>query len=147
MHPTKRQSKSRSCPATVLGAVVLCLGVSVAYGNQSGHESSDVKAARGYATAAVHADTVADAHTALQRTLNCLVGRSGRGYDKTVHDRCSTTGILAEYPRSTRTHIEAQKAAQIAEAGLSTSDLGMVHKTAGAVLGLLQGKGIKGEYD
>lgn len=147
MQATLRQSRVRYCMATVLGAAVLCLDVSMAHGNQSSQKSSDMSAALGYALNAVHAGTVADAHTALQRTLNCLVGRSGRGYDKVGHDLCSTAGILAEYPRSTRTHIEAQKAAQIAEVGLSTSDLGMVHKTAGAVLGLLQGKGLKGEYD
>ncbi len=147
MSMTKRTAVRQSYVVIAISAWALNAGFGVAYGSQSRQKSSDPWTAQGYAQAAVHAGTVTKAHADLQRTLNCLVGTSGNGYDKTVHDRCSTDGILAEFPRSTKTHIEAQKAAQIVEVGLSASDLGMVHKTAGAVLGLLHGKGVKGEYD
>lgn len=133
---------SRHACAIILPALIA--GFGTAYGTP---KPSDMAAAQHYAAAAVHARTVADAHAELQRVLNCLVGKSGQGYDAATHDRCSNAGILAEAPRSSTIHIEAQKAAQIAEVGLSAGSLAMVRRTANAVDGLLHGKGVKGEYD
>lgn len=123
-----------------------CVGVGIvtpAYGKHV----ADLSMARRYAASAVAAKGVAQEHRALQQALNCLVGSTGAGYDAAVPDTCSKVGILASVPRSSTTHIEAQKAAQIAEVGLSTSDPGVVQKIARAVDDLLNGKGVQGEYN
>nr|WP_295745279.1 hypothetical protein [uncultured Acidocella sp.] len=109
--------------------------------------SADLRQASQYAAAAAKAGSKSVAHSDLQRVLNCLIGQSSGNYDQAVSDGCSNKGLVNELPGSSVTHAQAEEALRIAEVGLSTEDLAVIHKLATAAHNLLSGKAISGEYN
>jgi hypothetical protein len=91
------------------------------------------------ATAGQHADMAAGAadlntaHMHLHHTINCIVGPSGAGYDKTQMNPCANQGggaLVDATSASSKTNL--QNAVNEAQAGLASSDLATAKKDAAA---------------
>ncbi len=106
---------------------------------QEGASNKQIRIAAQHARYAAQADGASGVHRHLQHTINCLVGKSGEGFDVSAGNPChgKGNGALQDFQGDSATLRLLQQAHDLASTGVEVESHATSHWVAQAVAALL----------